>query len=547
MRDVVILSVLLCLLFGAMLGSRPLSVPDEGRYVEIPREMVASGDYITPRLNGVKYFEKPVLFYWLESLPIRLFGINEFALRVWPALFALFGCLGVYGAGRRLFGRMSGLLAALVLATSLLYYGLSRAIILDMPLTVLMTGALLLFLVGTHEPSGSRRRTLFWASYASAALAMLTKGLIGMVIPAIIIGAWVLLLAEWRLLRSISLLSGMVVFLAIAAPWHILVGRANPEFFNFYFVHEHFLRYLTTVHSRYQPAWFFIPVLAAGLFPWSAFLLQAVHHSLPRTWSERHEHRDALFLFLWAGLVFAFFSASHSKLVPYILPVFPPLALLIGRYFAAAWDSPGLPGVRRGIAAAAIGMVLLGAAFLAIPRLRPDLEFPALGSYPAVFAVVLAATAAATTLLFRAKGLRGAVPAIAVGMSLFLMLLNVPAGRIETQSAKPLADVLKPVLKPGDEVASYNMYYQDLPVYLERRITVVDWCGELEFGMSVEDTSGWMIDDDAFWERWNGRTRMYLFTKRAVYDMLMKNKYNNLYPVAGNRETMLFTNKEMNR
>ncbi len=105
MRDLMILTVLICLLFTFMLGNRPLSVPDEGRYVEIPREMVASGNYLTPRLNGVKYFEKPVLFYWLEAFSIKLFGLNEFTLRLWPALFALFGCLAVAVAGARLFGR----------------------------------------------------------------------------------------------------------------------------------------------------------------------------------------------------------------------------------------------------------------------------------------------------------------------------------------------------------------------------------------------------------------------------------------------------------
>ena len=140
--DLVVLFLVIGLFFTFMLGGRPLSVPDEGRYVEISREMVSTGDYLTPRLNGVKYFEKPALFYWLESCSIKLFGLNEFTLRLWPALFALFGCLAVYLAGRRLYGRRSGLIAAAVLATSLLYYALSRAIILDMPVSVLLSLAL---------------------------------------------------------------------------------------------------------------------------------------------------------------------------------------------------------------------------------------------------------------------------------------------------------------------------------------------------------------------------------------------------------------------
>ena len=284
MRDLIILTVLTCLLFTFMLENRPLSVPDEGRYVEIPREMVASGNYLTPRLNGVKYFEKPVFFYWLEAFSIKLFGLNEFTLRLWPAVFALFGCLAVAVAGARLFGRRTGLLSAVVLATCLLYYGLSRAIILDMPVSILLTLSLLSFLTGTHEAPGLKRRLYLWGFAAFAALAVLTKGLIGILIPGMVIGAWIIVLGEWRMLKTLYLPSCLALFLLIAAPWHILVGMANPEFFQFYFIHEHFQRFLTRVHGRYQPFWYFIPVVALGLFPWSAFLLQAIKHSIPSSW-----------------------------------------------------------------------------------------------------------------------------------------------------------------------------------------------------------------------------------------------------------------------
>ena len=157
LRDLVLLGVLTALFFGCFLGSRPLSVPDEGRYVEIPREMVGTGDYLTPRLNGVKYFEKPPLFYWFEAGMIKLFGLSEWSVRLGPALFALFGCLAVYYAGTRMFGRLAGLMSACILATSVLYYALSRLITLDMPVSVLLTASLLSFLLGTREPAGAAR------------------------------------------------------------------------------------------------------------------------------------------------------------------------------------------------------------------------------------------------------------------------------------------------------------------------------------------------------------------------------------------------------
>ena len=544
--DILVLCILIGVFFAFMLGNRALSVPDEGRYVEIPREMVSTGDYLTPRLNGVKYFEKPVLFYWLESFSIRLFGLREFFLRLWPALFALFGCLAVYVAGRRMYGRRSGLIAAVVLATNLLYYGLGRAIILDMPVTVLLTASLLSFLIGMHEKPGLRRRLFLWSFYAFSALAVLTKGLIGIFIPGMVIGAWIIILDEWRMLKTIYLPTGLALFLLIAAPWHIMVMRANPEFFHFYFIQEHFLRYLTVMHSRYQPPWFFIPIILLGLFPWSGFLVQAIKHNLPSTWRERHEHRDALFLILWAGLVFLFFSASDSKLVPYILPVFPPLALLIGRYLSDAWDSRDFPGIRAGYAMLLAAQVILGGAMIALPFFWRTPDVQALGWYPAVAGSTLLIGAALTGALARVRGFRFVFIAVAVIAALFLIEMNAAAPRIDTKSIKALAVTLKPLLKPGDEVASYLTYYQDLPVYLERRIITVDWRGELDFGTEVEDTKAWMMDSASFWKRWAGPETIYLLMEVKIYEaQRIVNPHVKLYPVARSENTIVVSNREV--
>ena len=548
-RDLIIMTILLCLFFTFMLGNRSLSVPDEGRYVEIPREMVATGDYLTPRLNGVKYFEKPVLFYWLEAFSIKLFGLHdEYTLRLWPAFFGLFGCLGVAVAGARLFGRLSGLLAAAVLATSIFYFGMSRAIILDMPVSILITIALLSFLIGTHEKPGLTRRLYLWGFYAFCALAVLTKGLIGMIIPGMVIGAWILLLGEWRILKTLYLPTGIALFLLVAAPWHILVNRANPEFFNFYFIQEHFLRYLTKMHSRYQPPWFFIPIVLFGLFPWSAFLIQAIKHNLPSSWQERHEHRDAVFLMLWAGLVFLFFSASSSKLPPYILPVFPPLAILIGRYLAAGWDRVDFPGFRAGYTIFLAVALLLGTAFLVFPYYWPDpVEAQILGLHRYGFVLTLVLGGIVTWALAWYRGFRKAFIALTVTSVLFCLLVNAAAPLVDLKSVKDLATTLKTRIKPNEEVASYQEYYQDLPVYLERRITVVDWQGELDFGSSVEDTRAWMTDGWTFWARWSGPATMYLLMDIDKYEQLSRNTafIYTLHPIARNKRTILLSNHEV--
>lgn len=548
-RDILLLTALLGLVFGFALGHRALWHPDEGRYVEIPREMVQSGDYVTPRLNGVKYFEKPVLFYWLQAGAIKVFGLKEWAMRLWPVLFAIMGCLAVYAAGRKLYDRRTGLLAAAVLATTPLYYFLGRTVTLDMAVASLLTLALLAFLLGTREPAGPSRRNYFWAFYALAALATLTKGLIGIVIPAMVIGTWILILNEWRLLKSIYLPSGLILFLLIAAPWHLAASNANPEFAHFYFIHEHFQRYLSKVHDRYQPAWFFIPVLIAGFFPWTAYLAQAFRQSLPVSWRARQENREGLYLLLWVLLPFIFFSISDSKLIPYILPIMPPLALLSARFLARRWVESSTNNLRTGTWILLALGVLLVAALVFLPQSTPDR--PRVAEYTRVFGgyawVILGSLLATAIIPFGIGFLRRPHWMIAALVMTSVIFLGVTdrgfAYLDEKRSVKELALIVKPRLQPTDEVMTFREYYQDLPVYLERRITVVDWKGELRFGAEVEDVSGWMIDEPEFWKRWLGPGRVYLLTGRDNYDKLRAAGRGRFHLIAQTGSNVLLTNR----
>jgi 4-amino-4-deoxy-L-arabinose transferase-like glycosyltransferase len=545
LRDLIILFVLTALFFGLFLGSRPLSVPDEGRYVEIPREMVVTGDYLTPRLNGVKYFEKPPLFYWFEAGAIKLFGLSEWSVRLGPALFALLGCLAVYYAGTRMFGRLTGILSACVLATSTLYYALSRLIAPDMQVSVLLTASLLSFLVGTREPAGTRRRFFFWGFYAFAALATLAKGLIGILFPGMIIFTWMLIMSEWRILRSMYLPSGLALFILIAAPWHILINRANPEFFDFYFIREHFQRFLTTVHQHYKPFWFFIPVLVLGFFPWSAFLVQAIRQNLPPSWKDRNQHKDAIFLMLWAGIVFLFFSASSSKLIPYILPILPPLALLTGRYFAVVWETGPTAGLQGGLVVHMLlsSLISIGLVLLPRSRLAADTSVP-FGLLYFLASMVLFGSSSALLAAGR-RTVRRPLVIILLSTMVFFTAAQSLFIAFDTRSLKSLALVLKPVLQPGDEVAAYHTYYQDLPVYLERRVTVVDWTGEMEFGTKTEDVSEWMIDDAEFGRRWQGPDRIFVVASKKEADAFRKYPGRAYFPVAQNKNTVILSNTEI--
>lgn len=330
-RDLALLSLAISILFGTFLGDRALMVPDEGRYAEIPREMVASGDYLAPHLANLKYFEKPPLAYWITALPIKLFGITEWSLRLPIALLGLIGCLFVYLLALELYNRRTALLSALILATSPLYCMMAHVLTPDMPLTVFLTIALGCFIMGTRKPPGSARLWCFLGLYIFAALATLTKGLIGFLLPGFLIFVWILCCNQWRALPSYYLVRGTLVFLLIAVPWHVMIQLNHPEFFHYYFVEQHWLRYFTSYAERGKPIWFLAAVVLIGFFPWWCFLLGSLRYSV------QGYSRETLFLGLWALLIFLFFGASNSQLLAYVLPVMPPLAILTARYLDLTW------------------------------------------------------------------------------------------------------------------------------------------------------------------------------------------------------------------
>ena len=329
-RDLTFLVITFGLLSFQFLGHYPLMEPDEGRYSEIPREMLERMDFITPTLNYVKYFEKPPLLYWLNALSMAIFGENEFAARLPCALAGLLTILFTYWLGRKLFERQTGLYAAVIVGSCLGFVPQARINITDVPLTLCLTVSLGSFILAVKS-DGRDKAGYYYLSYAAAALAVLTKGLVGILFPAAIIFLFMLCRKRWEVLKEMRLVTGLTLFLAVAAPWFILVSMRNPEFARFFFIHEHFERFLTKVHGRYQPLWFFLPVLFGIMLPWAFYVPLA----LKDAWQKRRgEHGEALaYLAIWAIFVFLFFSKSNSKLVPYILPVVPPLALITAAAF----------------------------------------------------------------------------------------------------------------------------------------------------------------------------------------------------------------------
>lgn len=314
------LFVAFSLFYFLFLGSHPLLLPDEGRYSEVAREMLASSDFITPRLNGSLFFHKPPLFYWLQTIPMSLFGINPWSLRLIPALFGVGGIVFLYWATSLLLGRTIGRMAAIILGTTPLYFGAAHYANLDLEVAVWLNACLLSLLVGVLH----NKKSWLIAAYVFGGLAFLTKGLIGLVFPAAIMGLWILMTRQWALIKKLQLPLGLIIFALIALPWLILVSHRNPDFLHFFFYVQQFNRFAGSGFNNVAPWWFYIAITIAGFLPWTYFLatrLKTLRHL-------EAEKPIILYLSLWAAVVLIFFSIPSSKLVGYILPIFAPLTIL---------------------------------------------------------------------------------------------------------------------------------------------------------------------------------------------------------------------------
>lgn len=528
------LAIVFISFYAIWIGSHALFTPDEGRYSEVAREMIVTGDFITPRLNGVVFLDKPILYYWLQASAIQLFGLKEWALRFWPAFMGVFGCLASYVTGRLLFNRRTGLIAAVILATSPLYYGAAHYANLDLEVAVFISCSLLFFITAVRPTSSTQQRDSFLVlAYIFAGLAALTKGLIGIAFPGIIIGLWILLLNRWTILIKMRLVSGLLLFVIITAPWYILVQKANPEFFQFFFMKQQVSRFLTTDHfNNRTPGWFYLPIMLAGFFPWSVFFANTLIQQIKTIWKNKQNHASELFLLIWVVFVFAFFSIPKSKTVGYILPIFPALALLTANYLDKIWDKAKTKMFYFEIGIYLTLCIIIATACALLPQTQLVQITPSLLPYLRICATIFAISGGVVLYLLRKKSL----PAVFFGLTAFavafLLLITASSSAINHKTIKPLAMSLKQHLTPTDEVVAFQKYYQDLPIYLERRITIVtdwnapdiakrdNWTRELWYGMSFQDTKAWLIDEKTFFTRWNSEKRLFVFTDVDGYENL---------------------------
>ncbi|HEU5336152.1 MAG TPA: glycosyltransferase family 39 protein [Terriglobales bacterium] len=567
-RALILLAMVFALVYLGSAFSPPLLDDADSTHAEAAREMLERGDYVTLHVNGIRYLEKAPLPYWLVAGSYRLFGINEFAARLPIALSVLLlAWLGVVWGGRA-FGERAGIYAGLFALTCAGVYLFTRIFIPDVLLSLLIAASFYFLLTGLEFSSQAWR---WYAGYACIALAVLAKGLVALVfvgMPAVI---YLAVTGEWRRWREFRLLSGLALLLAIAAPWHILAGVRNRGFFWFYFVNEHFLRFLGERYPKdYNklPAALYWSLHLVWLFPWSLYLPALVRNAVrdikhPEEAGRRFASRTRLLLWIWAGLVLVFFAISTNQEY-YTFPAYLPLLLLLADAISREErEKTGRRWLIGSSAAIALVSLIAGGALLTGLWYSRHLPFaPDIGTVlarhnmaddtlsmshaldlsaesfaalrlPALLAVLalIAAPLLSLALRLRRRSYQ-ATWVLAAGMALLLVAAHIAFARFGPYlSSKALAQKIAVQEKPGDEVMIYGdqafgsslLFYLRQPIELVNGRTTSMW-----FGSTFPDAPKIFLKDSDLLRNWSGSRRIFLFVpayEKKRVDQLLPRKY----------------------
>lgn len=476
--------LLLALAWFVTLGSHSVFDPDEGRYAEIPREMVASGDWVTPRLNGLPYFEKPALQYWATAVAYEIGGVSGATSRLWAFALA-FACLPLVawlatGLG---LSRETGFRAAAFLAVSPFYVLVSHINLLDQAFAFFLFAALATFTVAQRS-EGRRRSVLGILCWLALAAAVLSKGIAALVLAGGTLVVHAVIHRDKDILRRLQLWPGLLLFFAVTVPWFVVVEQRNPGFAQFFFIHEHLQRFLTTVHDRDGPVWYFVPMMLLAALPF----IQTWRGTIP-AWRTRPAGDTPIdrfpamrFLLVWCGFTFVFFSVSHSKLPPYLLPILPPLFLVLA---AAVQDD-----VRASRRAALVQLALVAVfavGLLVFDKHRDDAShLPVWLTCGAALAFAVLGWLASRDR--RADALAGPwLPVALAGLLAYQSLLLAYAVLPPERSARTLVREIASEIRPTTRLYSVGQYRHSASFYLEREFVLVAFKGELEEGLRRMD------------------------------------------------------------
>jgi 4-amino-4-deoxy-L-arabinose transferase-like glycosyltransferase len=531
----VVLLALAVLVWMAGPFLRELADPDEGRYAEIAREMLQSGDWITPRLNGIIYMEKPPLQYWVTAAGYWLFGVGAASARLWPVLSGLLTVLMVAVAATRRYGAGVGLVAASMLASSLLFFMFGQILTLDMGLSFFMTASLIALMQVLDEQVDARGRKnaarIFWVTVAGA---ILSKGLVAVVLPGAAVLLTMAVVRRFDWMGALRIPEGLVIIAAIALPWHLAMRWRHPSFVDFYLIGEHFRRYLQPAHHRPGP-WYAVALFTLlGALPWTLVAVHALGRSLSdaRRWftkgwrsgqghAQPHSSAVQLLPLFWCLTIVAFFSLSSSKLPGYVVPALPALALVVAAQLGPSLAERSLSLFNRLRVAlpALLAAILLLVAALAgpkLPRLVAVLAEP--GLFQGWFAAGAAWMVIAAAVAFTGQSTARIAAVALLSCLAWTSALQAVEQASEAFSVKGLvaqarADGVR-LQDPRVPVFAYRAYDQTLPFLLGRPVTLVGYADEFANGLGLEPTRG-IGDDETFARLWRAGGCAYALTDEA--------------------------------
>lgn len=494
-------SALAAVIFFFNLWRFGLWEPDEARYAEIAREMVSGASLVIPHLNYVIYVEKPPLLYWFTSLSFAVFGINEFAARLFVALFGVLGVAATAWFAARCLGKRHGLLAGAILATIALYATMAQVLTTDMMLTTFVTIAN--FALFLHWREGGR---WCWLGYVAIALGVLTKGPVAVLLPLLGMFAFLIWECDWRgAIARFRVLGGLGLVVAISAPWFITMIVRVPGYFDFYFVGEHLRRAFQESYSHGEPFYFYVPVLLAGLLPWSLLVPFL-------TWRRLQPNPARRFCVATAVTTSVVFSCASAKLIPYILPAVPPIAILIADgIISCAWPTGTqgravTPPDSRILAESGPLLGILGALAITAGIFAAQFASP----YPiyvqrTLLGVggVLVAGGAIVTALFLARLTGAGITTLVLTVAFALM--GATWARIEAEPLRSYAVLAREIAlrAPDAKVICYHRYVQALPFYTRKRVGLVGARTELGFGSKLApEADKFFLKNDADLLRW---------------------------------------------
>ena len=488
-----ILSLIVFGFFLLMFGNHAVSLthPDEVFYTQTAKEMIQYKSWMTPYMFDNPQFEKPIFFYWLLIAAFKWFGVNAFAARFWPAFFGILGGVVTYGIAFMLFrNKKTAWLSGFILYTSLLYLVLSRAVLTDMVFSVWVTLALGAFYFGYVQPQ--KKDLAILLCFMFSGIAVLTKGILGFAFPFTVITIFLFYKKDFSYFKSWATLAGIIVFSAIAIPWHLLMIKLyGHRFTDEYFTNVHIRRILEAEHAKSNTWYFYLFTIFAGMFPWSLFLISMIYRMIRKpadfiqTSNRSNESPDAqdgmMFLVIWIISVFLIMQSAQSKLASYILPTFPPIATMTGYYLSWMLENAAHVSMAKQIRfisyALSIALVILSAAFFVVSHIYREMVI----QMSAVYIPGLLALGCGIALFVAARRKEYFNAVVSIGSISFIIVLALLFGHVSAEpwvSCKGISEILKKIDHSDSTILSSKFFLRGVRFYTDRKTAVIDINGE---------------------------------------------------------------------